>query len=292
MTCSEKIGALRSLSAISGRDIVNEDLKLEIDQGIGLITLNRPEALNTFNAAIREGLGEAYRRCDEEDAVRVIVLTGAGKAFCAGADLSAGWDAVDDGGTMDFSSCPLSVQAWDLRKPVIAAVNGHALGVGLGMVMQADIRVFAEEGQYGFLQNRRGALVDFAMEYLLPRIIGFERAFELIVRGQKLSGSEAAQWGLASRVVPAQQVLETALDIARDMALNCSPLVMGMHKRLLWKGLDATREDFVAWETRVLHDTLSRPDAMEGGMAWLEKRKPQWTSSVARDWPDELMDGE
>lgn len=271
---------------------MNEDLKLEIDQGIGLITLNRPEALNTFNAAIRLGLGEAYRRCDEDDAVRVIVVTGAGKAFCAGADLSAGWDAVDGDGKMDFSSCPLSMQAWDLRKPVIAAVNGHALGVGLGMVMQADIRVFAEEGQYGFLQNRRGALVDFAMEYLLPRLIGFERAFELIVRGQKLCGSEAAQWGLASRVVPANQVLETALGIARDMAQNCSPLVMGMHKRLLWKGLDAAREDFVAWETRVLHDTLSRPDAMEGGLAWLEKRSPLWTSSVAKDWPDELMDGE
>ena len=103
---------------------MNEDLKLEIDQGIGLITLNRPEALNTFNAAIREGLGEAYRRCDEDDAVRVIILTGAGKAFCAGADLSAGWDAVDDGGKMDFSSCPLSMQAWDLRKPVIAGVAG------------------------------------------------------------------------------------------------------------------------------------------------------------------------
>jgi enoyl-CoA hydratase/carnithine racemase len=271
---------------------VNEDLKLDISEGIGLITLNRPEALNTFNAAIKEGLGEAYRRCDEDDAVRVVVLTGAGKAFCAGADLSGDGDTFGAGDKMDFSSCPLSTQAWDLRKPVIAAVNGHALGVGLGVAMQADIRVFAEEGKYGFLQNRRGALVDFAMEYLLPRLIGFERAFELIVRAQKLSGQEAAQWGLASRVVPADQVLETALEIARDMAVNCSPLVMGMHKRLLWKGLDTKRDELVEWETRALHDTLARPDAMEGGMAWFEKRDPQWTSSVSRDWSSELMDGD
>ena len=269
---------------------MNDDLTLDIQDSIGLITLNRPEALNTFNAAIREGLGEAYRRCDEDDAVRVIVLTGAGKAFCAGADLSGDGDTFGAEGKIDFSSCPLSVQAWDLRKPVIAAVNGHALGVGMGMAMQADIRVLAEEGKYGFLQNRRGALVDFAMEYLLPRIIGFERAFELIVRGQKLSGQEAVDWGLAGRAVPAAQVLDTALEIARDMAVNCSPLVMGMHKRLLWKGLDAHREELVEWETRALHDTLARPDAMEGGMAWFEKRNPQWTSSVSRDWPSELMD--
>lgn len=278
-------------SGVTGEIAVNEDLKLHVNDGIGLITLNRPEALNTFNAAIREGLGQAYRRCDEDDAVRVVVVTGAGKAFCAGADLSGGGDSFSADDEVGFSSCPLSVQAWDLRKPVIAAVNGHALGVGLGIAMQADIRVLAEEGQYGFLQNRRGVLVDFAMEYLLPRLVGFERAFELIVRAQKLSGREAVEWGLASRVVPATDVLDTALEIARDMAVNCSPLVMGMHKRLLWKGLDMKREDLAEWETRALQDSIVRPDAMEGGLAWLEKRSPQWTSSVSRDWSSELMDG-
>jgi enoyl-CoA hydratase/carnithine racemase len=272
--------------------LVNDDLKLEIrEDGIGLITLNRPDALNTFSAAMQEGLGEAYRRCDEDDAVRVIVVTGAGKAFCAGADLSGDGDTFGAGGDMDFSSCPLSVQAWDLRKPVLAAVNGHALGVGLSIAMQADLRVFAREGKYGFLQNRRGALVDFGMEYLLPRLIGFERAFELIVRAQKLTGAEVAEWGLCSRVVPADRVLETALDIARDMAVNCSPLVMGMHKRLLWRALDMPRDALVEWETRALHDTLTRPDAMEGGMAFFERREPRWQSSVPRDWPTQLMDG-
>ena len=269
---------------------MNKDLTLEINDGIGLITFNRAEALNTFNAAIQDGLGEAYRLCDEDDAVRVIVVTGAGKAFCAGADLSEGSNTFGADGEMNFSSCPLSVQAWDLRKPVIAAVNGHALGVGLSIAMQADMRVFAQEGKYGFLQNRRGALVDFAMEYCLPRLIGFERAFELLVRAPMLSGAEVLEWGLATRAVPADEVLECALEIARDMVVNCSPLVMGMHKRLLWKGLEMKRDDLIEWETRALHDTLSRPDAMEGGMAWFEKRSPRWASNVSSDWPSDLMD--
>jgi enoyl-CoA hydratase/carnithine racemase len=271
---------------------VSEELTLDIHEGIGLITFNRPDAMNTFNTTIREGLGEYYRQCDEDDSVVVLVLTGSGNAFCAGADLSGDGDTFGAGETTDFSSCPLSMQAWDLRKPVIAAVNGHALGVGLGIAMQADMRIFASEGKYGFLQNRRGALVDFGMEYLLPRIVGFERAFELIVRAQKLTGAEAGEWGLASRVVPADRVLETALEIARDMVINCSPLVMGMHKRLLWQGLDMGREALVEWETRALHDTLSRADAMEGGMAFFERRSPRWTTNVPRDWPADLMDGD
>ena len=100
------------------------------------------------------------------------------------------------------------------------------------------------------------------------------------------------EWGLASRVVPADKVLDTTMEIARDMVENCSPLVMGMHKRLLWKGLDMGREELVEWETRALHDTLARPDAMEGGMAFFEKRSPNWATSVPRDWPADLMDGE
>lgn len=271
---------------------MNDELILDIDDGIGLITLNRPKAMNTFTARMQQGLGEAYQCCDEDDAVRAIVVTGSGNAFCAGADLHRDGDTFGVAGEFDFSSCPLAMQAWDVRKPVIAAVNGHALGVGLSIAMQADMRVFALEGKYGFLQNRRGVLVDFAMEYLLPRLIGFERAFELIVRAQELTGAEVAEWRLANHVVPADEVLDTALHIARDMAVNCSPLVMGMHKRLLWCGLDLQRDALIEQETRALLDTLARPDAVEGGMAFFEKRRPVWGATVPRDWPAELMDAE
>ncbi|MEM0952792.1 MAG: enoyl-CoA hydratase-related protein [Pseudomonadota bacterium] len=262
-----------------------EDLSLDVADGIALITFNRPDAQNTLTGPMMTALGEAYQRCDADDAVKVVIVTGSGTSFCAGADLSAGGDTFGDA-EADFSSCPLSFQAWDVRKPVIAACNGHAIGVGLSIAMQADLRVFAEEGKYGFLQNRRGVVADFAMESVLPRVVGFERAFELLVRAPRLTGAEAGDWGLASRVVAAEAVLPTALELAEEMAQQCAPLVMGLHKRLLWQGMHKDLNEMIDLETRALHHSMQQPDAVEGGAAWFEKRPPQWTGSVSRDWPD------
>lgn len=266
----------------------HQAIDVTTEEGVALITLNRPEQFNTLTAGMIAELGEAYRYCDEHDEVRVVVLTGSGQAFCAGADMSGGGATFDEQQDMSFSSCPLPMQAWQVRKPMIAACNGHAVGVGLSIALQCDLRIFAEEGKYGLVQNRRGVVADNAVEYLLPRLIGFERAFEMIVRAHRLTGKEAGEWGLASRILPQQNVLETALDIARDMARNCSPLVMAMHKRLLWRALDITLPEFVELETRALHYSMGRSDAVEGGTAWFEKRAPQWQSSVQRDWPDFL----
>lgn len=269
---------------------MSPELLFDITDGIALITLNRPEAYNTLSAAIIDGLGEAYRRCDEDDAVRVVVVTGAGKVFCTGADMSGGGDTFDGAAhAITIDSCPLSTQAWDVRKPVIAACNGHAVGAGLGLAVQADMRVFANEGKYGFLQSRRGVVADFAVEYVLPRLVGFERAFELLVRAPRLSGEEAVSWGLAGRSVPAAQVLETALDIAGDIARNCAPLPVGLHKQLLWRGLDMSRGELAALESEALNYTMSKADAVEGGTAYLERRAPQWSGSIAREWPPWLQ---
>jgi enoyl-CoA hydratase/carnithine racemase len=265
-----------------------QDISLDIDGGVAVITFERPEQLNVFTGTMIENLGDAYRRCDADDAVRAVVVTGSGKAFCAGMDMSGGGATFDSQPELDFTSCPLTMQAWEVRKPVIAACNGHAIGVGLGIAAQCDMRVFAAEGKYGFVQNRRGVVADFAIEQLLPRLIGFERAFEMIVRGVRLSGEEAGQWGLAGRIVPADQVLDTALELARDMAVNCSPLVMGMHKRLLWRAPDLPLADYIQLETRALHHSMGREDAIEGGVAYFEKRAPQWKSSVSGEWPDWL----
>jgi enoyl-CoA hydratase/carnithine racemase len=270
---------------------MNEELKLDAADGIAVITLNRPDAYNTMTNTIIEGLGEAYRQCDEDDSIRVVVVTGAGKAFCAGADMSGGGSTFDSAAqSVEVNSCPLSMQAWEVRKPVIAACNGHAVGAGLGLAVQADMRVFANEGKYGFLQSRRGVVADFAIEYVLPRLVGFERAFELLVRASRLSGEEAVAWGLAGRSVPADQVLETALEIAGDMSVNCAPLAMGLHKHLLWRGLDMTMGEVAAMESRALNHTMTKPDAVEGGMAYFERRDPQWTGSISGDWPTWLVD--
>jgi enoyl-CoA hydratase/carnithine racemase len=269
---------------------MSDDILFDLVDGVALISFNRPEEMNTFSNGMMTGLGDAYRRCDEDDAIRAVVVTGRGKAFCAGAELQGGGDTFNTSGEMSFSSCPLSFQAWDLRKPVIAACNGHAVGVGLGIATQCDMRVFAAEGKYGFLQGRRGSVADFASAYILPKLIGIERAFEMLVGGVRISGETARQWGLASRVVAADQVLEAAMVLARDMAVNCSPLVMGLHKKLLWQGQEKSLQQYMQLETAALHHSLRGPDAAEGGMAFFERRAPDWQSSVTRDWPEFLSE--
>jgi enoyl-CoA hydratase/carnithine racemase len=264
------------------------DTTIDIQDGIALIRFMRPERMNTFSSAMIAELGEHYRHCDEDPAVRVVVLTGSGTSFCAGADMTDAQVFVAGSDAPPVSSCPLTIQAWDVRKPVIAACNGHAVGIGLGIALQCDMRVFALEGKYGVLQNRRGVVADFGVEYLLPRITGLERAFELLVRGIRIDGEQARDWGLCSRVVPAEEVLQLALDIATDMVTNCSPLVMGMHKRLLWSGLDLARAELVGLETRALDFSMRAPDAREGGEAWAGKRPPRWRDLRTEDWPDFL----
>ncbi len=270
---------------------MNEELKLDVQDGIAVISLNRPAANNSLSTAIIEGLGAAYHCCDEDDNVRVVIVTGTGNAFCVGADMTGGGSTFDGAAQhVEVNSCPLRMQAWEVRKPVIAACNGHAIGAGLGLAMQADMRVFANEGKYGFLQSRRGVVADFAMEYVLPRLVGFERAFELLVRAPRLSGEEARDWGLAGRCVPAAEVLATALEIAGDISANCAPLPVGLHKQLLWRGLAMTMGALARMETRALNHTMSTRDAVEGGAAYLEHRTPQWSASINRDWPTWLKD--
>lgn len=269
---------------------MNDSLRLEVVDNVALITLNRPDSMNSLTGALIEGLGTAYRLCDADDEVRVIVVTGAGRAFCTGADMSGGASTFDGTVWSDVNSCPLSMQAWEVRKPVIAACNGHAIGAGLGLAMQADMRVFADEGKYGFLQSRRGVVADFAIEFVLPRLVGFERAFELLVRAPRLSGVEAQAWGLAGRSVPTERVLDTALELARDIASHCAPLATGLHKQLLWRGLGMSLHELAALESRALNHTMRTADAVEGGMAFAERRRPRWTGSVNEDWPAWLGD--
>ncbi|MEM1114464.1 MAG: enoyl-CoA hydratase-related protein [Pseudomonadota bacterium] len=268
---------------------MNDDLLFEVTNGIAVITLNRPEALNAMSSAMIEGLGRAYQRCDSDDDIRVVIVTGSGRAFCTGADMSAGGNTFDGSAqTVEVNSLPLAMQAWQVRKPVIAACNGHAVGAGLGLAVQADMRVFANEGKYGFLQSRRGVVTDFAMEYVLPRLVGFERAFELLVRAERYTGQEALALGLAGRSVAANEVLPTAMAIAADIAEYCAPLPVGLHKALLYRGLDSSLASLADMENNALALTMSKPDAIEGGVAYLERRAPKWTGSVTADWPDWL----
>lgn len=261
------------------------DITCALDGGVAVIRLNRPEQLNTFSGRMGVELADAYRRCDEDDAVRAVVLTGAGSAFCAGADMSAGEDTFAKQDAADFSAAAVAVPAWEVRKPVIAALNGHAIGLGLTLALQCDLRIVAEEGKYGIVQVRRGVMPDAYSHWTLPRLVGLERAADLLLTGRRIGGKEAVDMGLASRCVPAAQVLETALEIARDVAVHSAPLSVAVTKRLLWESPNLTREEVERRETELHHVLMGHPDAVEGVMAWLERRAPRWTSSVRRDWP-------
>jgi len=267
--------------------VTDPDLSFEIRDGVALITLDRPEQLNTFTGAMGRALGDAYRRCDEDDAIRAVVLTGAGRAFCAGADMSQGADTFADPSALDdFSAAAFDPPAFAIRKPVIAAVNGHAVGLGLTMALQCDVRFMAREGKYGVLQVRRGVMPDGYAHWTLPRIVGLARAAEILLSGRKYSGDEALTLGIANHVLPAEEVLPAALELARDIADNAAPLSVAITKKLLWESPGLSPADVERKETALHHVLMGAPDAIEGGVAYVERRKPDWKLRVSRDWPD------
>jgi enoyl-CoA hydratase/carnithine racemase len=265
------------------------EVSFDLEGPVAVITLDRPEQLNSFTRAMGEGLEDAYRRCDADDGVRAVVVTGAGRVFCAGADLSGGpgaFDAPEDGG--GFRSDPFAFHAWDVRKPVICALNGHAVGIGLTVALHTDLRYVAADAKLGIVQNRRGILPDLRSHWTLPRLVGHARAAEILLTGRMFSGQDAAAWGLASEALPAGEVLDRALAVAHELAVNLAPLSVGLSKRLLWRS-PAPDADEVDRLERELHLRLmGTADAREGVAAWLEKRDPQWSASVTDDWPTDL----
>jgi enoyl-CoA hydratase/carnithine racemase len=271
---------------VSNPDPGYGDLRFEIDGGVAILTLNRPESLNSFTGRMGVELADAYRRADRDDAVRAVVLTGAGRAFCAGADMSGGGETFDARGKGDFSAAGVAFPAWRVRKPVIAAMNGHAVGIGLTLALQCDVRVMAREGKYGVLQVRRGVMPDAYSHWTLPRIVGLSRAADILLTGRTFGGDEALALGVASRVVPAADVLATALEIARDVAANTAPLSVAVSKRLLWESPALSAEDIERFETELHHHLMNRPDAIEGALAYVERRPPRWTQSPTRDFPE------
>jgi enoyl-CoA hydratase/carnithine racemase len=263
------------------------DLRVEIADGIAEVTLDRPEQRNAFSGAMATSLAEAYRHCDTRDDVRAVILTGAGSCFCVGADFAAGAETFARRDEPEFSADPIAFPAWDVRKPVIAAINGHAIGIGLTLAMQCDIRLVARDAKLAFAHVRRGVLPDAHSHWTVPRAIGFARTAELFLTGRHVLGDEAAAIGLASRALPASEVLPAAREVARDIAANCAPLSVALSKRLLWESRDLGRDEVGRRETAYHHVVMGRPDALEGVMAFLERRPPRWTLAVPRDWPDD-----
>ena len=254
-------------------------VRLEVDDtGVAVLTLDGPDHLNAFSGETARALGDAYRRCDGDDAIRAVVLTGAGRAFCAGADMSAQAGAFDspDAG---FSASPVQPPAWRVRKLVIAAINGPAIGIGLTLALQCDVRLVAQDAKLAVPQVRRGMVGDCAVHSTLRRAVGLAVAADVLLTGRTFTGREAAALGIASRALPAEEVLPAALELARDVAVNANPASVAYSKRLLWaeKNVDEAAEA----ETTVHLKLMGGRDAAEGPAAWREHRPPRWRSKAS-----------
>ena len=253
----------------------------EVTDRVAVVTLNRPEAMNAWTPQLSDELTIALGAADTDDDVRAIVVTGAGKAFCAGADLSGGEDGFRGGEASTYDG----PRRWPhhTSKPVIAAINGHAVGVGITYPMLADIRIASETAKIQYAMVRRGILPELGSHVILPRVLGFSKAAELLLTGRMMSGAEAAEIGLVSRAVPADQVLPVAMDIARDIAVNTAPVSVALAKRLMWEGMNMGIDDMIATEGRIINKLAASPDSVEGVRAFFEKRTPEWSMKVSTD---------
>lgn len=256
-------------------------LLFDVDRGVATITLNRPQQRNAIGDGMRDELADVYCACHADDSVRVIVLTGTPPAFCAGADLAGSERTFAEAGP-GFSAAGIDVPAWSLAKPVIAAVNGHAIGLGLTLALQCDIRLFAADARYGVVQVRRGVVGDAYSHWVLARLVGIANAAEILLTGATFDGHRAVQLGLGSRVLDAGDVLPAAQALALDIAENTAPMSVAASKRLLWESFDLDRKAVGARETEVHLAVMGHDDAKEGVRAHLDRRPPRWTG-VPRD---------
>ncbi|HEY6494816.1 MAG TPA: enoyl-CoA hydratase-related protein [Trebonia sp.] len=263
----------------------------DVSDKVATIWLNRPERRNSFSAEMTRELNQEFARCEADDGVRAIVVTGAGKYFSAGADLGRGGGTFSRPPRADSTEQPQPAERAEprrMRTPVIAALNGSAVGLGITLPVSWDIRFAAADAKYGFVFTRRGIVPEAGSTWMLPRLVGVSRAMELLLSGRIFSGTEGAEMGLFSRALPAQDVLPAAQEFARDLAANTSAVSVAATKALVYNALGQDLEESQAIEHQVFRWTGSQADAAEGVTAFLEKRTPQWPLSKVKDYPPML----
>lgn len=271
-----------------------KEIIFEKSERIGIITLNRPERLNAFTWVMGKEIRDALMEVENDPELRVSIITGAGRGFCAGADLGGGAGTFD-GSERDNEqeeakkSRPPSLLKWcfSLKKPVIVAYNGPAVGVGVTMTLPYDIRIAGESARIGIVFNRRGITPEIGCPWLLPRIVGISRAAELMYSGRILNAREALEFGLVSRVVPDDELMATAKELANEIAINCAPVSTALTKKMLYDFLTATDvEEIEETNRRYFEFSGKSPDAMEGVLSFMQKRTPEWSMKVPGDMPD------
>jgi len=270
-----------------------ETLKYDVAEGVATLTLHRPDRLNAVNATMIRELVEAFDRADGDDGVRVVIVTGSGRAFCAGADLGGGGgtfaggpgrserpeDHRDGGGIV-------TLRIFDMTKPVIAAINGPAVGFGITLTLAMDVRLASTAAKIGFVFSRRGVVPEACSTWFLPRLVGIARAAEWTYSGRVFSAEEAQAGGLVSRVLAPEALLPTARELALDIARNTSAVSVALIRQMLWRmlGADHPREAHRIDSLGMWHTGRSA-DAHEGVTSFLEKRPPRFTGRPSKDLP-------
>lgn len=270
-------------------------IKYEISDRIFTITLNRPERLNAFTPVMCKELVDAFGKADADDDVRVVIVTGAGRAFCAGSDLAPDtgvlggrWEmSPDDLETRRDLAGQVTLRIYDLKKPVIAAINGPAVGVGITMTLAMDIRLASENARIGFVFARRGLVAEGASTWFLPRIVGMGKATEWIYTGKVFGVQEALAHGLVTEVLPPDALIPRAREIALEIAQNTSAISVALCRQMLWKmvGADHPMEAHKI-DSKGVWWTFQQPDVREGITSFLEKRPPNFTMKPSTDMPD------
>ena len=283
-----------------------EQILYDVADNILTITLNRPEKLNAFTSVMMNEMIDAFNRADADDDVRAIIVTGAGRAFCAGADLSAGantfdrstrteqrpaylkpdgsinWshESVRDGGGL------LTLRIYECLKPVIAAVNGAAVGVGVTMQLAMDVRLASENARFGFVFARRGIVPEACSSWFLPRVVGISRAVEWAMSGRIFPAQEAREGGLVRQVFKPEELLPAARAFAREFIENTAPVSVALIRQMMWKMLGADHPmEAHKIDSRGILARGASGDTREGVSSFLEKRPAKFPNRVSKDMP-------
>jgi enoyl-CoA hydratase/carnithine racemase len=262
-------------------------IQYEVANNILLITLNRPEKLNAFtDFVMAPELIDAFDRADADDDVRVVIVTGAGRGFCSGKDLDVDFDYEEQAQATQETHRDIggkvALRIYEMKKPVIAAINGPAIGVGVTMTLPMDIRLASERARFGFVFARLGIAIESCSSWFLPRIIGPSRAAEWTYTGRIFDAKEALEGGLVSQVLPYEQLMEKAIEIAREIAENTSAVSVLLNRRLLGEGLGMTHpREAHEVESQYIYWLGTQPDSKDATKAFKEKRRPKFTMKVS-----------
>ena len=275
------------------------ELLYDTSDGVATITLSRPDKMNAFTNVMCREMVRAFDLTDADDAVRAVIVTGAGRAFCAGADLSGGGDTFakggsdvrDDRGVVRDGGGLVSLRIFNSKKPVIGAINGAAVGVGVTMTLPMDIRLASDTAKFGFVFARRGIVPEAASSWFLPRLVGISQAAEWCYTGRLVPASEAKDARLVRSVHAPGDLLEVARSIAREIADNTAPVSVALTRQMLWRMLGADHPMYAhRTDSRAINSRGASADAREGVVSFLEKRAPQFPVKVSDGLPDVFPD--